>query len=125
MPLDPYYAKNLLDYCLGGAAAVQPSNRFISLATQSPTTQSEFLGPFTPVRKSASFAAANSPQMSATNRQTASFTATAACTVVGWNLYDSSAGGSRLAFGTLSASVGCASADTFGFPAGTLTITMS
>lgn len=124
MPFDPFHVKNTLDWCLGGAAASDPGNRWIALATGSPTTASESLGPFTPVRRSGSFGAANSPQMSATNRAAQSWTATAACTVIGWNLYNSSAGGSRLAFGTFSSSAGCASGDTFGIPAGALKITL-
>lgn len=129
MPLDPFHAKNLLDYTLGGAAASQPSNQFISLATASPTTASAFDGPFTRSgtaggRATWNAAAAASPTGSATNRSLMTWTATAIATVVGWNLWNSSSGGSRLAFGTLSSSVGCASADTFGFAAGALKITM-
>lgn len=127
--LDAFHAKNLLDWCLGGAAASAPSNRFISLATQPPTSVSAFDGPFSRSgtvggRATWNAAAENSPQMSATNRSLMSFTATAIATVVGWNLWNSSSGGNRLAFGTLSASVGCASGDTFGFAAGALVITM-
>lgn len=127
MALTAYHAKNLLDYITGAAAAVQPGSRFISLATASPTTQSAFDGPFSNGafgRQSWNAAAANSPSGSATNRSVMSYTATAIATAVAWNLYDRSSGGTRLAFGTLSSSVGCASGDTFGFAVGALKITL-
>lgn len=124
--LTPLFAKNLLDFITGAAADNKPASRWISLATASPTTQSAFDGPFSNAafgRASWNAAAANSPQMSATNRSTMSYTATALGTAVGWNMYNSSSGGTRIAFGTLSSSVGCASGDTFGFAAGALVIT--
>lgn len=126
MPFSPFHQKNVLDWVLGGASGSQPAGRFVTLATASPTSQSSFEGPFSNGsngRASWNAAAANSPQMSATNRSTMSYTATAIATVLGWNLYDASSGGNRLAFGTLSSSVGCASGDTFGFAAGALKIT--
>jgi hypothetical protein len=52
-------------------------------------------------------------------------TATAAGTAVGWNLYDSAVNGTRIAFGTLTASIGCKSADNPAFSAGALKITLT
>lgn len=124
MPLTPFEQKNILDYLTGAAAAVRPASRFISIATQSPTSQSAFDGPFSP-RMSYSANAANSPAGSASNRVAMSCTATAAATAVGWNLWDSNQGGTRIAYGTLSASVGCASADTLGFAANRLILRMT
>ncbi len=124
MPLTGYMEKNALDWQLGGAAAVQPPGRFIQWATASPTSQSAFDGPFSP-RQTVTFGAAASPAGSVTNANAMTGTATAAATAVGWNLYDSAVGGTRLAYGTLSANVGCKSADNPAFAAGTLTITLS
>jgi len=122
--MDPYLSKQLLDWMTGGAAATQPTQRWIQWATASPTSQSAFDGPFSP-RITATFAAANSPQGSATNLNAMTGTATAVATAVGWNLYDRSVGGTRLAFGTLAAAVGCKSADNPCFSAGALKITIS
>jgi hypothetical protein len=47
-------------------------------------------------------------------------------TAQGWNLYDSSNGGTRIAFGTLAAALGCKSAtDNPAFAAGALKITLT
>jgi hypothetical protein len=113
VPLDPFARKLLLDWVLGGAAATQPGSRWVSYATQSPTTQSAFDGPFRS-RGTLKYAAANSPQMSATILSSASpqGTSTAIMTAVGWNMWNSSSGGQRLMYGTFGASVGMASNDT-------------
>jgi hypothetical protein len=124
MPFDPYIEKALLDWTTGAAAVTAPSGRWIQWATASPTSQSPFDGPFSP-RFTVTFAGANSPQGSVTNLNAITGTATAAATAVGWNLYNSSVGGSRLAYGTLSAIVGCKSADNPAFGAGGLIITLS
>src|SRR4030095_506870 len=107
MPLTPEGRQICLDWVLGGANPTRPATRWVSFATQSPTTASAFDGPIQS-RASFTFAAANSPDGSATNlNAVANITATAACTVVGWNLWNSSAGGTRLAYGTVSANIGC------------------
>jgi hypothetical protein len=125
MPFDPYLSKQLLDWMTGAAGATQPSSRFISFATASPTTQSAFDGPFSP-RATVTFAGANSPQMSVTNVAAFSnVTATAAGTAVGWNLWDRPTGGTRLMFGTATAVIGCKSADNIAIAAGQIKITLS
>jgi hypothetical protein len=124
MPLTPYMSKQILDWQTGAAAATQPPGRWLQFATASPTTASAFDGPFSP-RVTCTFAAANSPQGSATNLNAATGTATAAGTAVGWNLYDRSSGGTRIAFGTFSAVIGCKSADNPAFAAGAINITLS
>lgn len=121
--ITPYLQKALLDWCTGAAAVTQPTQRWVQWATQSPTTQSAFDGPFRS-RITVTFAGANSPDGSVTNLNAMTGTATAIGTAVGWNLYDRSSGGTRLAFGTLAASVGCASADNPCFSAGALKITL-
>jgi len=126
LPIDPLYQKAMLDWVTGGAAATRPGGRWVSLATASPTSQSAFDGPFTP-RQTATFAAANSPQGSATNLNIMSFTLTAAsATAIAWNLWESSVGGARLAYGTLSAGAGVRTAgSTVAFTAGNLIIILS
>lgn len=125
-PLTDIGEKLLLDWALGGAAAPQPGSRWISFATASPTSQSAFDGGFQS-RMTVTFAPANSPQMSVTNLNAVSnITATvAAQTVRGWNLWNSSSGGTRLAYGTATALIGCKSGDNIGIAAGAIKITLA
>lgn len=102
--------KAILDWCLGGAAATEPANWWLQWATASPTTASAFDGPLSP-RMTATFGSAQSPAGSCTAKAQIAGTATAACTVVGWNIYDASVDGNRLIFGTLASAVGLASGD--------------
>lgn len=129
MPATGYFGKQLLDWMTGAAAATQPSGRFLSFATASPTSVSAFDGPWSGGlfgRATVTFAAANSPQMSATNLNAFSnITATAAGTAVGWNLWDASSGGNRIHWGTVTANIGCKSADNIGIAAGAIKITLS
>lgn len=126
MPLDPFAQKLVLDWLCGGAAATQPSARWVSFATASPTSQSAFDGPFT-TRGSLIMAAANSPQGSVTNITSSSplVTCTAAATAVGFNLWDAGAGGNRLLWGTCTAAIGCKSADAITLSNGLLKITLA
>jgi len=125
MPLTDVFEKQLLDWGLGGAAASQPTQRWIQFATASPTNANAFDGPFSP-RATVTFAAANSPQGSVTNLNTISVvTATAAGTAVGWNIYDRSVGGTRIAYGTCTAAIGCKSGDQPALNPGTLKITLA
>lgn len=112
MPLTPYMQKNVLDWMLGGAAAVQPAQRWLCFATGTPNNNGASDGPMNSrillfSGAVTNMAAANSPQGSCTNRSSASgsWTAAAITTVLGWNLYDtgpSTGGGTRLAWGTCS-----------------------
>lgn len=124
MPLTQNGQKLMLDWLLGGAAATRPSARWLQFATGTPNVSGASDGPFTP-RITCSFAAAASPQGSASNRLAMTCTATAIATVLGWNIYDASVGGNRLAFGTMASSVGCASADTMAFAAASLKISLA
>ena len=125
MPLTPYGVQQMLDWISGAAAATQPPGRWLQFATASPTSQSAFDGPFSP-RQTVTFAGANSPQMSVTNLNTLqSVSATAIGTAVGWNIYDRSSGGTRIAYGTCTASIGCASADSIRISPGGLKVTLS
>jgi len=125
MSLDPYLAKGMLDWCLGGAAAPTISGRWIQWATGSPTTNAASDGAFSS-RRSVTFAPANSPQGSCTlSVAVTGATCSAAATVRGWNLYDASVGGNRLMYGTLTATLGCKSgSDAPAFGAGALKITL-
>lgn len=123
MAFDPFIAKALLDWALGGAAVTRPANRWIEFASGSPTSVSASAAPVQS-RLSWNAAAASSPLGAATNRSLGTATATAACTIIAWNMFWSSSGGSRLMWGTFSSSLGCASADTPAFAAGALTITL-
>lgn len=125
MALHPYLAKALLDWLTGAAAVTQPGARWIEFATNTPTSQSNFAAPVQS-RLTWNAAATNSAQGSATNRSagTASF-ATAICTIVAWNLYDAStANATRLAWGTFTSNIACASGDAPAFAAGALKITL-
>src|SRR5262245_13357497 len=98
MPFTPFAEKLLLDFCTGAATATQPSARWISLATASPRSDSPFDGPYTLAgtaggRQTYNCGAAVSPAGFASNRSVMTFTATAANTVVGWNLWDAAGGG--------------------------------
>jgi hypothetical protein len=125
MPLSDIFEKQLLDWALGGAAASQPTQQWIQFATASPTQANAFDGPFSP-RATVTFAGANSPQGSKTNLNTiVSATATANGTAVGWNVYDRSVGGTRIAFGTCTAAIGCKSGDQPSLNPGALKITLS
>ena len=123
MGCSAYLEKALLDWALQGATPTRPTALFVGWATQSPNATSDFAAPV--VRKTASFAAASSPQGSASNRLAITATATAACTLVGFNLYDATTSGNRLFWGTLTSSLGCASADNPAFAAGALVVQMS
>jgi hypothetical protein len=123
MPFTSYLSKQILDWTTGAAAATIPPGRWLQFATGSPNDAGGSDGPFSP-RVTMSFAAANSPQGSATNLNAVTNTATAAGTAVGWNLYDRSVGGTRIAYGTFSAVIGCKSADNPALAAGALKITL-
>lgn len=124
MGVDGRREADMLDWLLGGANPTRPAGRFLSWATQSPRSDSAFDGPFTP-RVTVTFASGNSPQGSVTNLNALTGTATAAATAVGWNLWDANAGGTRIAFGTFTANVGCKSADNPAVAAGGLKVVLS
>ena len=120
-----YMQKALLDWCLQGATPTRPAQIWLDLVTSSPTSRSAFSGgPFLS-RVTVTFAAANSPNLSATLVAAVTGTNTAAATFVGFNLYDSGQGGTRLLWGTLTANIGCKSADNPAFAAGGLVIVLS
>lgn len=122
----PYMAKQMLDWCLGGAAATRPSSRLVGWATGSPNTNGDSAGPWTRVTFSPAAASTPAGSGSVSNRAAMTSRATAIGTALGWNMYDATSGGNRLFFGTVTASLGCASsADLAAFAAGGLKITLS
>jgi hypothetical protein len=63
---------------------------------------------------------------SCTNKNAVSCSGTALCTLYGWNLYDATSGGNRLAYGTMTASMTIRTVgDQVYFAPGNLTITMA
>jgi hypothetical protein len=80
---------------------------------------------FTP-RMTLSCAAANSPAGSASNAvaMSATVSGVASLTAIGINIYDSSAGGTRLMYAGIAA-LGCKSGDNPVFSAGALTVTIA
>jgi len=126
MPFDPYIEKAIIDWITGAGSPTRPPGCWIQWATASPNETSAFDGAFTS-RRTVTFAPANSPQGSVTNLAAISgATPSAAATAVGWNIYDRSVGGTRLMYGTLTAALGCKSAnDNPTFAAGGLKITLT
>lgn len=125
MPLTQYLGKQTLDWMLGGATGTQPAGRWIQWATGTPTEAGASDGPFVS-RATVTFAAAASPAGTVSNANALTGgSASAAATAQGWNLYDRSVGGTRLAYGTLTAVLGCKSAtDNPAFAVGALKITL-
>jgi len=124
MPLTQYMQKQILDYICGGAAATRPASRFISFASGTPTEAGASDAPIN-ARASLDIAAASGTPSSATNRSARSnATATANCTVFGWNMYDSAVGGTRLAYGTMTATFTVTNLGSVIMSAGRLIITI-
>jgi hypothetical protein len=124
MPLTDYGEKAMLDWLLGGAAVTRPTSVFISFATGTPNDDGASDGPQLS-RRTCSFAAANSPQGTATTLAAISCQATALATFRGFNLWDAPTGGNRLIWGTLSGTIGIASGGVMGCASGTLVITLA
>lgn len=125
MPFHPTVEQQMLDWALGGSSPTRPASRFISFATGTPNESGASDGPFSP-RVTCTFAAAGTAPRSASNANAmANATATAVGTVRGWNLWDAPTGGNRLAYGTATSLIGCASADNVSIAAGALRILLS
>ncbi len=125
MPLTDYAEKALLDWCFGGQAVTQPAQRWISFATGSPNAAGASDGPWN-TRVSIRMGAAASPAGSLSLATAASLaTATVAATALGFNIWDSTVGGTRLAYGTCTAAIGCKSGDNIQIGAGSLIITIA
>lgn len=130
MPLSQFMQKQVLDFLCGGATATRPPGRWLQFANTNPRTDSAFDGPI-PSRVSVSFnfAISGASGFVSNALATTGFTtgATAICTLTGWNLYDSSVGGNRIAYGTLATTFSLASGtvDQVAVSAAALRITLS
>lgn len=123
MPFMQSIEKDLLDWVTGGATPTRPLSRWISFATGIPNDAGASDGPFNS-RVTCTFGPAISTLCSNSNTLQLA-TATAVATVVGWNLWNNSAGGARLAYGTSTAAIGCKSGDNISIPGGLLLIQLS
>lgn len=105
-PGTPYIDKALLDWCTGAASVTRPVGRFVGLASGTPNYSSDSQAPI--FRTTASFQAASTiaaaASASASMLAAVSLSCSTVCTVFGWNLYDNTSAGTRLMFGTLTAS---------------------
>jgi len=129
MPFTTYAEKAILDWIGGAATPTRPGGRWLGMATGTPNDAGDSaVGTNTMSRVTCTFAAANSPQGSMTNLNAMTLMAnSSACTVFGFNIYDSQSSGSRIAYGTLTSTVSfrAGSGDQIAFAAGTLKITLS
>jgi hypothetical protein len=128
MPFTDAYEAPMLDWVLGGATPTRPASFWVSFATGTPTDAGASDGAYTP-RCTVTFGAAASSGTAGVKTNLNAISATVSgvnpFTCVGWNLYNSSVGGVRIAHGTVTAAIGCKSGDTVSFPAGQLKIILS
>ena len=117
-----YARKQVLDWLLGGAAATQPTSRYLGLSYGSPTSTSgsEVAATGAYTRIPITFTAAASPGGSASLAAAASFAAaTYASTLSGWQIWDTQGvgAGNMLWQGLLSAATRPTSLSAFTFAA--------
>jgi len=128
--ISAYLEKAYLDWCLGGAAATQPTNRWAGLAVGTPTSVSgSEMGTATGYsRLTALFGAAASPAGSASITAAMTFGPfSSAGSAIGVHLWDGSPVGSSnmLWYGTLQTARTFIAGDTLIFSAGALTCTLT
>lgn len=128
--ISAYMQKNFLDWCLGGAAATQPANRWAALANGTPTSVSgsEISSTILFSRQTALFGAAASPAGSASNTASILFGPfSSAMSVIGVTLWDGSPINSSniLWYGTLQTNRTVIVGDQLVFNPGALLITLS
>lgn len=128
--ISAYLAKAYLDWCLGGAAATQPTARWAGLAGGVPTSvnASELAAASGYTRQTALFGAAASPQGSASITAAMTFGPfVSAGPIIGIQLWDGSPVNSSnmLWYGTLQTARTVASGDTLIVAAGALVLTLS
>jgi hypothetical protein len=127
MPFDPYMEQALLNWCTGAGAATQPTGRFIGFETGS--GQYSASSPAQMFRKTATFQAA-STGVSASVSLSAAVTCSPATvtntqSVIGWALYNSTSAGSRLMYGSITATQTLQSNSGIAFTAPNLIITLA
>ena len=128
--ISSYLSKAYLDWCLGGAAATQPANRWAGLAIAAPVSVGgSEMGTLTGYsRVTASFAPANSPAGSASNAAGQTFGPFSSVgSAIGVHIWDGSPVGSSnmLWYGTLAVARTFGIGDSLVFNPGALTITLS
>ena len=128
--ISAYLEKAYLDWCLGGAAATQPSARWAGLAVGTPTSVSgSEMGTLTGYsRLTALFGAAASPTGSASNTAAMTFGPFSSVgSALGIHLWDGSPVGSSdmLWYGTLQTARTFGIGDSLVVAAGSLTLTLS
>ena len=129
--ISAYLEKAYLDWCFGGAAVTQPSNRWLGLAVGTPTSVSgSEMGTLSGYSRltAASFPAASSPAGSMSNTGGHTFGPFSSVgSAIGVHVWDGSPVGSStmLWYGTLATARTFGIGDTLVFSAGALTITMS
>lgn len=128
--ISAYLSKAYLDWCFGGAAATQPTNRWVGLSDGTPTSvaASELATASGYTRQTVLFGAAASPAGSASNTAAMTFGPfVSAGPVVGLQIWDGSPVNSSnmLWYGTLLTARTVASGDTLIIGAGALIVTLS
>lgn len=124
MPFDLYIEKALLDWCTGAASVTRPTNRFLGFESGSPRYSSD--SPAQVFRSTVSFQAANSGvSASASLGQSVSASCSTTCTVFGWALFNSTSGGTRLVYGTLTATQTLRAGSQVAFRASNLVISLA
>lgn len=105
MPFDTFIQKALLDWNTGAASVTRPTGRFVGLESGSARFSSD--SPAQCFRTTALFAGAvsvaGSPFAQVTNSAAATLSCSAVCTVFGFAIYNSTSGGQRLMYGSLTA----------------------
>jgi hypothetical protein len=105
MPFDPYIEQALLNWCTGAAAVTRPSAWFLAMESGIPNYTSDSLAPMS--RGTMTFQAASTGvSASVSLKAGATCSATAAATITWWAMFNSSAGGQRLAYGQNGGSTG-------------------
>lgn len=129
--ISAYLSKQYLDWCLGGASATQPANRWVGLAAGTPTSVSgsELSTTIGYSRLTGLFGAAASPAGSASNTAAMTFGpfSSAAQSILGVHIWDGSpvASSDMLWYGTLQTARTVGVGDSLVFAAGALIVTLS
>ena len=124
-----YAQKAMLDWVLGGAAPTRPGAWGLGLSLGSPSsTSGSECSVSGYARQTVHWSAASSPAGSSKNTAAVIFTVSTACTLVGWQLWDtvlSSNSGNMLAYGQLSASSVMVAGDTLSIAVNSGIITLA
>jgi hypothetical protein len=128
MPFDPYIQKALLDWCTGAASVTRPTAWFLAFESGTPTYSGDSQAPL--FRSTISFMPASTQagggSATVSNRLVVTCSpASSSCTVFGWAVWNLTSGGTRLAWGTLSANHSLLSGSGVAFAAANLKIILA